>query len=158
MPLHVLPIIRWEFYIRIRKFYRHCGIFSAPIRISASLYSRPFPSLQMIFRPFSSLLQTQGLLPMYQFSFNLKHVFYHFCEEICWKRFLITIFPEQMLLSLWRILYLSIICNGSKMKNLSYTLQNMVWHAFCRMDYSKKSHPRFTILWLWNNVSVSFMK
>lgn len=85
-----------------------------------------FPIVADDLRPFSSLLQTQGLLPMYQFSFNLKHVFYHFCEEICWKRFLITIFPEQMLLSLWRILYLSIICNGSKMKNLSYTLQNMV--------------------------------
>lgn len=126
MQSHVLPITRWGSYIRIRKFYRRCGIFSAPIRISASLYSRHFLLSQMICRPFFSLLQTQGLLPMYQFSFNLKHVFYHFCEEICWKRFLITIFPEQMLLSLWQMLYLSIICRGSKMKNSSYTLQNMV--------------------------------
>ena len=95
-----------------------------PIRICASLHFRPFRSLPMICLRFSSLLPRQELPPIRSLSFSRKRVSFLFYAKICWKKFLIMIFPEPITFFPWRMLYVQITCGGSMTENLSSILRN----------------------------------
>lgn len=140
MQSRVLPIARWGFYNQDSEILGIVESFPLP---SGSLPAC-IPDLSIVHRPFFSLLQHKGFCRCDNF-YSTWHVFYHFCEEILKEIFNYNIPGADAVISMADALFID---NMQRIKDEKFIIYFTEYGMtrFLRMDYSKKSHPRFTIL------------
>ena len=145
MQSRVLPITRWGSYIRIRKFYRRCGIFSAPIRISASLYSRHFLLSQMICRPFSVVANTRASADVTIFIQPEACILPFLRRDLLEEIFNYNIPGADAVISMADALFID---NMQRIKDEKFIIYFTEYGMtrFLQDGLFEESHPRFTIL------------